>query len=74
VNIKEYMDAILDSFDEALCISDAKGIITYVNTPYESLMHIKKQEVIGKNVNYLVETGIVDTVVAPEVIQIKSAV
>lgn len=74
MNIKEYIDPILDSFDEALCISDEKGIITYVNTPYESLMHIKKKEVIGKNVNYLVETGVVDMVVAPEVIQTKSAV
>ncbi len=72
--IKEYMNHILEAFDEAICISDAKGVITYVNTSYESLMHTQKEKVLGRHVSDLVKSGAVDMVLWPEVIRTQAPV
>lgn len=72
--LEKYMYAIWDAFDEAICVSNVEGLILYVNTAYETLMHIKKEDIVNKHVSYLVTSGIADMVLAPEVIQTKAPV
>ena len=67
-------DEILDLFDDGLFISDRSGISLRINKMYEKMTGITQSQVRGKHVSTLVEEGIFDTVVNPEVVRTKKTV
>ncbi|MCK5197432.1 MAG: PAS domain S-box protein, partial [Spirochaetales bacterium] len=55
--IKE-LNVIFDSVTDGLYITDGDGITLRVNSAFEKITGIKSQNIIGKNVRKLVETGV----------------
>ena len=55
--IKE-MDVIFDSVTDGLYITDGEGITLRINSAFEKITGIKSQNIIGKNVRELLETGV----------------
>ncbi|WP_462324614.1 sigma-54 interaction domain-containing protein [Desulfoplanes sp.] len=66
--LKEYIEDLLDSFGEAIAISDRNGIMLHVNKKHEELTGILHKDIIGKSARELVERGIFDVVLNPEVV------
>lgn len=47
--IKDKFGSILNHINDGICLMDSNGIITYVNTAYQSIFDIKSESIIGKN-------------------------
>jgi PAS domain S-box-containing protein len=69
--LKEYIEALLDSFGEAMAISDRNGIMLHVNKKHEELTGILHKDIIGKSALELVDRGIFDVVLNPEVVSTR---
>ena len=72
-NLEEYK-AILDSTQDAIFIDDMFGNTEWVNKACEQLYEIKKEEVIGKNIDTLEKEGIFSPSVAKLVFKKKQQV
>lgn len=64
-----YVRHILDAVPSGVFISDTSGQTLYVNRMYEQLTGLKLEEIEGKNVRSLVEDGIFDHVLNPEIVR-----
>ena len=64
----DYYIKILDLLHDGVYISDRHGTTLSVNVPYERLTGIPAHKVVGKNVYDLVDDGIYDVAVNPEVV------
>lgn len=62
-------DSILDVLSDGVYISDAAGITLKVNSAYEQLTGLKKEELLGKNVRDLRSEGNYDIALNPEIVQ-----
>ncbi len=51
------MEAILDSSYDGIWVTDGEGNTLYVNSGYEKFSGIKKEKLIGVNLNKLVDDG-----------------
>jgi PAS domain S-box-containing protein len=71
--IVEHFQNILDLFDDGLFITDSEGISLKVNKMYEKMTGITQEHIAGRHVSELVEEGVFDTVVNPEVVWTKKA-
>ncbi len=69
--ISEYFAQIIETFEEAICISDRTGKIVYLNNRHEQLTGIPRAEFIGKSVQEMVHCGLFDVVLNPEIVQSK---
>ncbi len=72
--LAEYVENILDLFDDGLFITDRGGISLKVNKMYEKMTGLTQEMIFGKHVSTLVEEGVFDTVVNPEVVRTKRTV
>ena len=72
-NLEEYK-AILDSTQDAIFIDDMYGNTQWVNKACEQLYQIKKEEVIGKNIDLLEKEGVFSPSVAKLVFKKKQQV
>lgn len=63
------LDAIIDSIYDGIYITDGQGITTRINKSYTRITGIKPQEVIGRNVQELVDIGWYTQVVTPLVLK-----
>lgn len=52
------LDFILDSIHEDILIADAKGVILRVSKSFESMYGVKREDVIGKTIYQMEETGL----------------
>ncbi len=66
--------AILDSTQDAIFIDDKCGNTEWINKACEQLYHIKKEEIIGKNIDDLEKEGIFSPSVAKSVFNQKKQV
>lgn len=57
--VQDYMNAILDNFDEGIYITDSEANTVYLNHSYELISGLKKSQMLGENMNDLVESGVV---------------
>lgn len=73
-SIADNVENILDLFDDGLFITDRHGISLKVNKMYEKLTGLTQERIVGKPVASLVEEGVFDTVVNPEVVRTKKTV
>lgn len=73
-SIADNFENILDLFDDGLFITDKRGISLKVNKMYEKMTGLTQAMIFGKHVSTLVNEGIFDTVVNPEVVRTKKTV
>lgn len=57
--ISKKLDTILESSYDGIFLTDGYGVATMVNKAYERITGIMAEDVIGKNVSYLVENGFI---------------
>lgn len=65
----KYFENILDALSDGIYISDCKGNTLRVNRMYEHLTGLTQAELQGKNVRALVQEGVFDKVLNPEIIK-----
>ncbi|KPI55080.1 ATPase AAA [Clostridioides difficile] len=53
----EFYKKILEASHDEICASDNKGIIIYCNKAFEENYGLKKEDILGKNVSFLEESG-----------------
>ena len=66
------LDTIIDSSSDGLWICDADANVLRINPSSERINKIKASEVVGRNMNELVQQGFIDRSVTLEVIKTKS--
>lgn len=64
----EHMDSILDTLADGVYITDKNGVTLKVNTMYEKLTGLKREELIGRNVRELTEHGVFNVALNPEIV------
>ena len=67
--LSKHFEDILDALPDGVFISDVTGITLRVNRMYEQLTGIKLKDVQGKQVRSLVENGVFDKVLNPEIVR-----
>jgi PAS domain S-box-containing protein len=67
--VAKHFEYILDALPDGVFISDVSGITLRVNRMYEQLTGIKQETVQGKQVRDLVENGIFDRILNPEIVR-----
>lgn len=70
-NYMEGFEAILDSTQDAIFIDDKQGNTQWINKAAEQLYQIKKDDIKGKNIDYLEQVGIFTPSVAKIVFKNK---
>ena len=63
------LDAIIASSDDGLWISDGDGIILRINAASERLNRVRSSDVVGRNIDELVDEGFIDTSVTLKVLK-----
>ncbi|MDR1777573.1 MAG: sigma 54-interacting transcriptional regulator [Desulfovibrio sp.] len=66
--LSKHFECILDSLPDGLFISDPQGTTVRVNRMYEHLTGLTQESLKGKNVRALVEEGVFDYVLNPEIV------
>ena len=69
-----YAKFILDSLSDGVFISDVAGKTIYINRMYEQLTGIRQKDVQGKNVRLLVQEGVFDHILNPEIVRTREPV
>ncbi len=59
---------ILDTLPVGVFLTDPTGTTLYINKMYEQVTGIKKEEILGTNVRTLIEKGIFDKVLNPDIV------
>ncbi|MDI7815016.1 sigma 54-interacting transcriptional regulator [Clostridioides difficile] len=68
----EFYQKILEASHDEICASDNKGIIIYCNKAFEENYGLKKEDILGKNVSFLEESGYSTKSPIPIVLKTKS--
>ena len=71
VRISKQLDAIFKGTSDGLWVQDSQGKIININTVSEMINGIRAKDVIGKSIHELVEEGIFEGVVTPEILRTK---
>ncbi|EGT4907154.1 PAS domain S-box protein [Clostridioides difficile] len=53
----EFYQKILEASHDEICVSDDKGIIIYCNKAFEENYGLKKEDILGKKVSFLEDSG-----------------
>jgi len=69
--ILQYFKDILNILNDGIYITDCEGTTLLVNTMYEQLTGLSQEVLKGRNVNTLVEEGIFDRILNPEIVSSK---
>jgi len=68
-DVVEFLDSILDVLEDGIYITNCAGMTLKVNSVYEQLTGLSKQEMLGRNVNDLKQEGKYDTILNPEIVK-----
>jgi TyrR family helix-turn-helix protein/PAS domain S-box-containing protein len=71
LKLSRQMDAIFKGTSDGLWVQDSDGKIININTVSEMINGIKARDVIGKSVYELVDEGIFEGVVTPEILRTR---
>ncbi len=69
-----FLIAALEASSDGILVSDDKGNVVYVNTAYEITTGLKKEQLIGKNLNNLLDEKVFNTAVSLSVLKEKKIV
>ncbi len=72
--INKELDAIIESLDDGIVVSNNKGFILRVNHAYQQMTGISSQEYVGKHVRELVKEGYIRRSVTEMVVERNSKV
>jgi PAS domain S-box-containing protein len=72
--LNKQFETILNSSSDGIWVVDGKGKVITVNQAAEKFSNIKAADVINKNVLKLVESGVIDQALSPEVLTSKRQV
>ena len=67
--IEKHIDSVLDVLSDGIYISDREGNTLKVNTMYEKLIGLKREDLIGRRVQDLVKEGVFDVVLNPQIVK-----
>jgi PAS domain S-box-containing protein len=67
--IETYFDSILDVLTDGIYLSDRDGNTLKVNTMYEKLIGLKREDLVGRKVQDLVKEGVFDVVLNPQIVK-----
>lgn len=73
-NMKNWLDAVIDSSYDSLWICDHDGKVIRINKASEKMSGMKAEELIGKNMKELIADGLFDKSVTLEVLKRKTVV
>lgn len=71
---ENYFDKILESYSDGIFITAVDGTATYLNSTYESLTGMKREQIIGENVYELESAGYFTPLVTPTVLKTNQVV
>jgi len=69
----KFFEQFLDSFKDAVCITDHEGIVVYLNDKHTELTGIPKESLQGKSAVEMMKHGLFDVVINPEVVQTRKS-
>lgn len=69
VMLNTYVEQLCDTFRDGLCISDRTGVILLVNRRHSEITGIPSKDILGKHAPAMVQSGVFDLVLNPEVVQ-----
>lgn len=69
-----FLEYILEHAYDEIFVTDNKGIVIYCNKAFEKNYGIKREVILGKDVNLLQELGIIDQTLVHQVINTKTIV
>ena len=65
------LQAIFDSSSDGIWVTNGEGVVTQINRASEDLNGVKTTGIVGKSIDEVVETGLVDVSVSKEVLEKK---
>jgi len=71
LNLNKQLDAIFKGSSDGLWVHDSNGKIININTVSEMINGIRAKDVIGKSIYDLIEEGVFEGVVTPEILRTK---
>jgi PAS domain S-box-containing protein len=71
LNLSKQLDAIFKGSSDGLWVHDSNGKIININTVSEMINGIRARDVIGKSIYDLIEEGVFEEVVTPEILRTK---
>ena len=72
--LNKQFETVFNASSDGIWVLDNTGVVLDINRTAEKYIGIKAGEVIGKNIEYLVEKGYMDRAVTPEVLTSKRQV
>jgi len=69
----KYFEQFLDSFKDAVCITDRAGIVVYLNNRHSELTGISRESLLGKSAVEMMKHGLFDVVINPEIVKTKQS-
>ena len=72
--LNKQFETIFNASSDGIWVMDNTGAVIDINSTAEKYIGIKAEDVIGKNIEYLVEKGYMDRAVTPEVLASKRQV
>ena len=73
-NLKKEMDEVINSSFDGIVITDEKGKILYQNPAYERITELSTEYCMGKNLQTLVDQGIIDVSASLRAIEEKRSI
>ncbi|CAB1056145.1 Response regulator of zinc sigma-54-dependent two-component system [Olavius sp. associated proteobacterium Delta 1] len=71
LKLSKQLDAIFKGSSDGLWVHDSSGIIININTVSEMINGIRAKDVIGKSIYDLIDEGVFEGVVTPEILRTK---
>ena len=71
VKLSRQLDAIFKGTSDGLWVHDSDGTVLNINTVSEMINGIRARDVIGKSIYELIEEGVFEGVVTPEILRTK---
>ena len=71
IKLSRQLDAIFKGTSDGLWVHDSDGTVLNINTVSEMINGIKARDVIGKSIYELIEEGVFEGVVTPEILRTK---
>lgn len=65
----QYFDQLYSSSSDAVCVTDHKGIVVFINDRYHEMTSIPREAMLGKNVRDMVSNGLFDTVLNMRIVK-----
>jgi len=69
----EYFEQFLDSFKDAICITDHDGVVVFLNERHSELTGIPRESLLGKSAVEMMRHGLFDMVINPEVVKTRQS-